>query len=119
MCSANPCLLCQSINKPGCFLSITVSFIGVVTTSTILPYTTATTFIGAVSFRSDTNTYLPKLDLSQFSWNLLYWQPFWDSFEAAVDTNRSLSGVQKLSYLWAQLRGEESDWAPTHKCQLH
>ena len=57
---------------------------------------------------SDTATRLPKLDLPQFSGNPLYWQPFWDCFEAAVDTNRSLTGVQKLSYLRAQLRGEAS-----------
>ena len=36
----------------------------------------------------------------------MHWQPFWDSFEAAVDTNRSLTGVQKLSYLRTQLQGE-------------
>ena len=58
---------------------------------------------------SDTTTRLPKLDLPQFSGNPIYWQPFWDSFEAAVDTNRSLTGVQKLSYLRAQLRGEARD----------
>ena len=46
-------------------------------------------------------THLPKLDLPQFSGNPLYWQAFWDSFEAAVDNNRSLSGIQKLSYLRA------------------
>ena len=57
---------------------------------------------------SDTATRLPKLDLPQFSGNPLYWQPFWDCFEAAVDTNTSLTGVQKLSYLRAQLRGEAS-----------
>ena len=39
----------------------------------------------------------------------MHWQPFWDSFKAAVDTNRSLTGVQKLSYLRAQLQGEACD----------
>ena len=58
---------------------------------------------------SNTATHLPKLDLPQFSGNPLYWQPFWDSFEAAVDANTSLTGVQKLSYLRAQLHGEASD----------
>ena len=56
----------------------------------------------------DTTTRLPKLDLPQFSGNPLNWQPFWDCFQAAVDSNRSLTGVQKLSYLRAQLRGEAS-----------
>ena len=53
-------------------------------------------------------TRLPKLDLPQFSGNSLLWQPFWDCFEAAVHNNTSLTGVQKLSYLSAQLKGEAS-----------
>ena len=53
-------------------------------------------------------TRLPKLDLPQFSGNLLYWQSFWDSFEAAIHNNTVLTGVQKLSYLRAQLKGEAS-----------
>ena len=53
-------------------------------------------------------TYFPQLDLPQFSGNPLYWQAFWDCFEAAVDNNTSLTGVQKLSYLRAQLKGEAS-----------
>ena len=56
----------------------------------------------------DTTTRLPKLNLPQFSGNPLNWQPFWDCFQAAVDSNRSLTGVQKLSCLRAQLRGEAS-----------
>jgi len=53
-------------------------------------------------------TRLPKLDLPQFSGNPFLWQPFWDCFEAAVHNNASLTGVQKLSYLSAQLKGEAS-----------
>ena len=41
--------------------------------------------------------------LPHFSGNPMHWQPFRDSFEAAMDTNRSLIGVQKLSYLRTQL----------------
>ncbi|XP_065883974.1 uncharacterized protein [Dysidea avara] len=51
---------------------------------------------------------LPKLEIPVFSGEPLDWQPFWDCFAAAIDTNPSLSGVQKLSYLRAQLRGEAS-----------
>jgi len=36
----------------------------------------------------------------------LHWQSFWDYFTAAVDNNPSLTGVQKLSYLRAQLSGD-------------
>ena len=49
---------------------------------------------------------LPKLDLPHFTRNPLHWQSFWDCFAAAVDNNPSLTGVQKLSYLRAQLSGD-------------
>ena len=51
---------------------------------------------------------IPKLDMPQFSGNPLYWQSFWDSFEATVHNNTVLTGVQILSYLRAQLEGEAS-----------
>ena len=34
------------------------------------------------------------------------WQTFWDSFNAAVHSNASLTGVQKFNYLRAQLQGD-------------
>ena len=39
---------------------------------------------------------------------MLEWQPFWDSFNAAVNLNPTISDVQKLNYLRSQLRGEAS-----------
>ena len=51
---------------------------------------------------------LPKLDLCTFSGNTLEWQPFWDSFNAAVNSNPTISDVQKLNYLRSQLQGEAS-----------
>ena len=62
----------------------------------------------SVEHPSESITRLPKLDLPHFTGNPLNWQPFWDCFKAAVDLNRSLTDVQKLSYLRAQLRGEAS-----------
>ena len=50
-------------------------------------------------------TRLPKLSIQMFSGDTLQWQSFWDCFEAAVHRNRSITGVQKLSYLRAQLQG--------------
>lgn len=49
---------------------------------------------------------LPKLTLPTFSGDPLEWLTFWDSFNAAVNTNTSLGGVEKFNYLRAQLRGE-------------
>ena len=51
---------------------------------------------------------LPKLNLPTFSGNPLNWSTFWDSFEAAVHSNTTLGGVQKFSYLKAQLTGDAS-----------
>ena len=49
---------------------------------------------------------LPKLNLPHFSGDPLVWQTFWDSFEAAIHSNPSLTGVQKFNYLRAQLQGD-------------
>ena len=49
---------------------------------------------------------LPKLTLPIFSGDPLTWQTFWDSFNAAIHANPSLSGVQKFNYLKAQLQGD-------------
>lgn len=49
---------------------------------------------------------LPKPTLPCFSGDLLCWQTFWDSFDAAVNQNPSLSGIQKLNYLRAQVHGD-------------
>ena len=39
---------------------------------------------------------LPYLNMPTFSGDPLSWEPFWDSFQAAVHSNSSLSAVQKL-----------------------
>ena len=51
---------------------------------------------------------LPKLTIPIFGGDPLDWQPFWDSFEAAIHNNTQLNGAQKLSYLCAQLRGDSA-----------
>ena len=51
---------------------------------------------------------LPKLTILIFGGDPLDWQPFWDSFEAAIHNNTQLNGAQKLSYLRAQLRGDSA-----------
>lgn len=50
--------------------------------------------------------YLPKLSLPTFSGNVLEWQSFWDSYDAAVHSNPHLLDVQKFNYLKAQLEGD-------------
>ena len=51
---------------------------------------------------------LPKLHLPTFSGNMLNWQSFWDSFDAAVHSNPVLDDVQKFNYLRTQLLDEAS-----------
>ena len=51
---------------------------------------------------------LSKLTLPIFSGDPLTWQPFRDSFDAAVHNSPSLSKVQKFNYLRAQLQGDAS-----------
>ena len=51
-------------------------------------------------------TRLPKLTLPTFAGDPLSWRTFWDSFEAAVHSNHTLSRVQKFNYLRAQVKDE-------------
>ena len=49
---------------------------------------------------------LPKLEIPYFSGEMLKWAEFWDSFEAAVHLNTSLSELEKLNYLISKRSGE-------------
>ena len=48
---------------------------------------------------------LPKLTLRKFSGDPKSWQPFWDSFEAAVRNNSSVSRIDKFNYLKSLVEG--------------
>ena len=48
---------------------------------------------------------LPKLQLPSFDGNFKDWSAFWDSFDSAINSNQSLTPVEKFSYLRASLRG--------------
>ena len=52
------------------------------------------------------NTCLSKLMLPMFSGDSLNWLIFWDSFYIMIHANPNLSGIQKFSYLKAQLQGD-------------
>ncbi|XP_006825480.1 uncharacterized protein LOC102803144 [Saccoglossus kowalevskii] len=49
---------------------------------------------------------LPKLDLEEFSGDILSWQSFIDTFEAAIDKDDMLDEVNKFQYLRAHVKGE-------------
>mgnify|MGYP002803517863 CR=1 FL=1 len=48
---------------------------------------------------------LPQLSLRKFSGDPKSWQPFWDSFEAAVHNNDSVSKIDKFNYLKSLVEG--------------
>ena len=84
----------------------------VTVTSAEVPSADSSTNVSSTRHAQRTNeglgnsTRLPKLNLPQFSGDPLAWQTFWDSFEAAIHFNTSLTGVQKFNYLRAQLQGD-------------
>ena len=52
---------------------------------------------------------LPKIQLPNVDGNIVNWQTFWDQFESAVDTQTSLSPIDKFSYLKSLLISTASD----------
>ena len=49
--------------------------------------------------RRNTQVKLPKLELKKFDGDHSKWVSFWDSFEALVHTNESLTAIDKFNYL--------------------
>lgn len=49
---------------------------------------------------------LPKLEIPSFSGEKLKWSEFWDSFNATIHKNSSISDIEKLNYLMSKLTGE-------------
>ena len=49
---------------------------------------------------------LPKIKLKSFSGNPVEWPSLRDSFQASVDKNFDISGVDKMNYLGGLLKGE-------------
>lgn len=49
---------------------------------------------------------LPKLEIPSFSGEKLKWSEFWDSFNATINKNSSISDIEKLNYLMSKLTGE-------------
>ena len=63
------------------------------------------TFIPNHDAQQFANSRLPKLTLPMFSGDPLTWQTFWDSY-VSIHANPNLSGIQKFTYLKAQLQGD-------------
>ena len=78
----------------------------ITTSETSLKVTPTTTAAGGRNQSHFDTCRLPKLTLPTFSGNPLHWLTFWDSFQAAIDLNPNLSGVQKFNYIKGQLDGD-------------
>ncbi|MEW8544133.1 MAG: DUF1759 domain-containing protein, partial [Candidatus Thiodiazotropha sp.] len=61
--------------------------------------------LGAQSQRHS-SVNLPKLEIPSFNGDKLRWSEFWDTFEATVDQNSTLSNIEKLTYLNSKLVGD-------------
>ena len=53
---------------------------------------------------------LPKFTLTAFNGDPLKWNSFNETFDAAVDSQESLSTIEKLSYLTGHLEGSADDY---------
>ena len=49
---------------------------------------------------------LPKLSIKNFSGDPIQWQQFYDTFDAVVNKNESISKVEKFTYLKGYLSGD-------------
>ena len=56
-------------------------------------------YSSASSSSPKTTAKLPKLEVKKFSGKMQEWQEFWDSFESTIDSNKSLSAVDKFANL--------------------
>ena len=59
----------------------------------------ASTSNSSSSVRRNTQVKLPKLELKKFGGDHSKWISFWDSFEASVHKNESLTAIDKFNYL--------------------
>ena len=78
----------------------------------IKEHSTQTPKVERVSTKSSSNVKLPRLEIMKLTGEFTKWQTFYDSFEAAVEKNQSLSNIEKFNYLRSYL-------VRTNRVQLH
>ena len=72
----------------------------------IKEHSTQTPKVERVSTKSSSNVKLPRLEIMKFTGEFTKWQTFYDSFEAAVEKNQSLSNIEKFNYLRSYLAND-------------
>ena len=65
----------------------------------------STTPSSSLSHPDSKGVKLPKLDVPQFSGNILHWTRFWEQFCISVHERSSLSNSEKFVYLQQALKG--------------
>ena len=55
--------------------------------------------VAASSSSQPSRVRLPKMDIQKFSGQLSQWQEFWDTFNSCIHKNKSLTAVEKFTYL--------------------
>ena len=73
---------------------------------TTAPHSTSTSGMGPVS---SSKVKLPKFTIQPFRGDLTAWSTFWDSYQAAIHDNTSLSNIDKFNYLRSLLQGSALD----------
>ena len=58
---------------------------------------------------SGTKVKVPKLTIQPFKGELTSWTTFWDSYDAAIHSNHSLSDIERFNYLRSLLQGPALD----------
>ena len=62
--------------------------------------------IGQLNSSKSASVRLPILEIPSISGDKLKWTEFWDTFEASVHKNTSISDIEKINYLLSKLSGE-------------
>ena len=95
----------EVLNSTLCELAVLLQKIEKLQNSNAQSGTTAANLTSQSVSESGARVKLPKLDLAKYNGDPLKWQPFWDSFEAAIHKNESLSDVEKFNYFRTFLEG--------------
>ena len=61
-------------------------------------HTNSTASSSVSSYLNGSHAKLPKLTLRKFNGELLSWQSFWDQYSVAIESNSSLSDIEKFNY---------------------
>nr|XP_018906843.1 PREDICTED: uncharacterized protein LOC109036879 [Bemisia tabaci] len=64
----------------------------------------------AESLRASSEVRLPKIDLKTFDGTRKQWQVFYENFKSLIHDKKSLSGLQKLTYLSSVLKGHAESY---------